>query len=103
MHPRVDDGLAGESLALRYLAFVMREDVVNAAGVNVERFAKILDGHGGTFYVPAREAFAPRAIPLDHAPGFGGFPQREVARIAFERVRLGSHRFQKFSLVNVAG
>ena len=81
----------------------MREDVVNAAGVYVESLPQVLDGHGGTFDVPSWESFAPRAVPLDHAPGLRRLPQREVARIALERVRLGADGFQKLLFVDVAG
>ena len=43
VNPRAHDGLAGVAFALRYLAFVMREDVVHAAGVQVEFAPQILD------------------------------------------------------------
>ena len=103
VNPRADHRLAGEPLALGYLAFVMREDVVHAAGVQVELAPQILDGHGGTFYVPAGESISPGAAPLDHPSRLGGFPQREIARVALERVGFHANRLQQLRLVDVAG
>jgi len=37
---------------------------INAAGVNVERFAERLNGHRGTIDVPSPEAIADRFIKL---------------------------------------
>ena len=102
VNPRAHDRLAGVAFALRYLAFVMREDVVHAAGVQVEFAPQILDGHGGTFYVPAGESVSPRAAPLDHPARLRRLPQREIARVALERVGFHAHRLQQLRLVNVA-
>ena len=43
MRPDVNDLLSGVALALRDFAFVMGEDIVHAAGMNVESRAEILD------------------------------------------------------------
>src|SRR3982074_3814924 len=40
VHPVVDDAMAGHSLRLRELGLVMREDVVGAAGMDVESLAE---------------------------------------------------------------
>src|SRR5262245_9543120 len=83
---------AGEGLGLGALVLVVREDVVDAAGVNVDLRAEVLGAHGGAFDVPAREASAPRALPDELCPlGLGGLPQREVARVVLERVGFGAH------------
>jgi hypothetical protein len=48
---------------LRDLVFVMREDQVVAAAVNVDLFAEFGEVHGGAFDVPAGAALAPRTVP----------------------------------------
>ena len=103
MHPRVDDRPPGEAFALCYLALVVREDVIDAAGVYVELIAEILDGHGGAFNVPAGEALSPGAGPLDRPARLGGLPEREVARVVLEWVGIDPHRFQQLGFVDVAG
>ena len=51
-------------LALRDLIGVMREDIVDAAAVQVERFAGKFHADAGAFDMPARIAEAPRALPF---------------------------------------
>ena len=46
------------ALALCNFALVVREDIVNAAAVNVECFAQVFPRHCRTFNVPAGESFA---------------------------------------------
>ena len=53
--------------------------------------------------MPAREAFSPGAVPLDHPSGFGGLPQGEIARVALERVGFHPDGFQEFGFVDIAG
>ena len=59
----------------------MREDVIDAAGVDVEPLAEVLEGHRRALEVPAREAVAPARRPLERALFAGGLPQREVGRV----------------------
>ena len=84
VHPIFGIGLAGGGLGLGDFVFVVREDVVHPAGVEVEAFAEQLHAHGGTFDVPARTSPAPRRIP-DHIAVFGyvGFPEGEVGGVVF--------------------
>ena len=71
---------------LRDFVFVVREAQVDAAAVQVEGFAEIMRAHRGALDVPARTAFAPRAVP-EIRPVFGlaRLPQREVGDV-FARV-----------------
>ena len=64
--------------SLRYLAFVVREDEVHAATVDVEVAAEILAAHGRALAVPSRETVAPRTGPAHDVLGRGALPQREV-------------------------
>ena len=80
VHPAAHEGLAGGGLRLRDFVFVVREEVVDAAGVQVETFAQILHRHGAALDVPAGAAGAPRGIPLHGAVRFvPRLPEREVA------------------------
>ena len=82
VQPVVHEGLAGGGLGLRDLVFVVREDVVLAARVDVEVRAQVLHRHGGTLDVPAGTALAQFGIPVD-VPVFRapGLPEREVAHV----------------------
>ena len=77
---------AGERLALGALVLVVRENVVDAAGVDVYLWTEVLGAHGGALDVPAREAPAPRAGPDQLGSArLRGLPERKVARILFQR------------------
>jgi len=80
MHPEAGEGLAGERFGLRDFVFVMREDQVDAAGVDIERGAQVLNGHHGAFDVPAGAARTDRRIPTEFA-FLGRLPQGEIARV----------------------
>src|ERR1700733_15740546 len=82
MQPELHEGLAGGGFAFGDFVFVMREGEVYAAGVNVTSFAEILHGHGGTFDVPAGTAWANAGLP-EMLPGFGSFPEGEIAGVVF--------------------
>ncbi len=65
------------------LVLVVREDVVDAAGVDVELRAEIAHRHRRALDVPAGEALAPAvARPLQQTARPGRLPEREVGRIA---------------------
>ena len=57
--PVVHALLAARSHVLRDLAFVVREEEVHAAAVDIEHLAEVLLAHDRALEVPAREAFAP--------------------------------------------
>jgi hypothetical protein len=64
--------------------FVVREDEVDAAGVEVEVFAEVLEDHGGALEVPAGAAFTPGAGPVVVAIlRFASFPEGEVGEGVF--------------------
>ena len=56
------------------LVLVVGEDVVLAAGVDVERRAEVAQGHRRALEVPAREALAPAARPVQVAADSGRRP-----------------------------
>ena len=62
----------------------MREEVVDASGVDVERFAQVVHRHRRALEVPARPARSPRRIPYRHRPvgaGVAALPEDEVSRV----------------------
>ena len=67
---------------LRDLVLVVREDVVDAAGMDVEPLAEVFEGHRRALEVPAREALAPARRPLERALLAGGLPQCEIGGVA---------------------
>src|SRR6185437_710298 len=82
--------------ALRNLAFMMRELEIHAAAVDVELLAEVFRAHSRAFYMPAREAFTPRALPAHNVFRRGGFPQREVLAVVFLFLALEiARRFQQ--------
>ena len=81
MHPVLrHDGVTEGRAALRDLVLVMREDEVEAAGVDVEGLPEQRAAHSGALDVPARTAAAPGARPARLRVG-RGFPQHEVGRV----------------------
>src|SRR5216117_1883111 len=79
MHPESDEGLSRDRLALGDFIFVVRENVVDGAAMNVERFAKLLHRHRRTLDVPARAARAEWRLPVRLVFVFWRFPQDKVA------------------------
>ena len=65
VEPIVAPLVAEVRLALRDLVCVVRECIVNAAAVDVEIFAEMLQADRRAFNVPSRIAHAPRAVPLE--------------------------------------
>ena len=72
--------------ALRDLVLMMREDQVEAAGMDVEGLAQMLGAHRRAFDVPARPPPAPRTRPSGLGVG-RGLPQHEVGGVLL----VGSH------------
>ena len=69
--------LAREGFGLGDFIFMMRENEVAAAAVEVEGVAEVFVAHGRAFDVPARTAFAPGAVPRRFTR-FRAFPEGEV-------------------------
>src|SRR6185369_4107963 len=57
MDPEPNERVTCCSFALRDFVFMMRKDVIHAAAMDVERVAKILHRHSGTFKMPTRTTF----------------------------------------------
>ena len=97
--PVIGHGLAAMGAnGLRDLVFMVREDQVDTATVNVKGFAQMLRRHCGTLQVPARTTTTPGAVPA----GFvicSGLPQHKIARILLVRshfdTRTGDHVIQR--------
>src|SRR5258708_31172792 len=81
MYPVVHELLACKSFALSNFIFMMRKDVIHAAGMNIKLLAKIFHRHSATFNMPAREATSPGAIPCHFASGFSNFPKGKILRV----------------------
>ena len=77
--------LAGDALALRDLALVVREDEVGAAAVQIEVRPEVLHRHRRALDVPARPADAERRTPRGLV-GERRLPQHEVERVAAVRI-----------------
>ena len=80
VQPEAREGFAGERFRLRNLVFVVREDQIDAAGVNIQRLAQVLDGHHGALDVPAGAAGADGGLP-ERLAFLGRLPQREIAGV----------------------
>src|SRR5271157_3284581 len=80
MHPEPGKWLAGEGFRLRDLVLVMRKDEIDAAGVDIQRLAEVLDGHHGALDVPARAARTDGRVPK-HLAFLGRLPEGEVAGV----------------------
>src|SRR6478752_4293808 len=68
------------AFALRDLVFVVRENEIEAAAVDVECLTQQFLAHCRAFDVPPRSAVAPRALP-GWLARLGCFPQREVGYV----------------------
>ncbi len=63
MAPKTRECAARCTFTLCDLVFMVREDEVNPAAVNVYIGAEIFIDHRRAFYMPPRSAFAPRGLP----------------------------------------
>ena len=82
MQPEARERFTGDGFRLRDFVFVMRKDQVDAAGMDVQSFAKIFHGHHGAFDVPAGTAGADLAIP-EWLVVLGRLPQHKIAGVGF--------------------
>ena len=78
-----------ERLGLGQLVFVVGENEVFTAAVNVDSLSEIFDRHRAALDVPAGSALSPRAIP-GRLSRLLRLPQREVEHILFSLVDLDS-------------
>ena len=88
MHPVVAPVVADVAFRLRDLIGVVRERIVDAAAVDIQILAQILEGNAGALDVPAGIADAPGRIPLERLVlklGLGE-PEHKVVLVALVRV-----------------
>ena len=88
VHPVADRRVAVRALRLCDLVLVVREDVVDAAGVEVEALAEVLRAHRRTLDVPAGKPTTPGRLPGERAAFLCLLPEREVDRIALVGIEL---------------
>src|SRR4029079_7591003 len=77
-----------ERLGLRELVFMVWEDEVEPAAVDLERWSEQLLGEHRALDVPARPATPPGRVPRGVLTLLVRLPEGEVARILLQRVRL---------------
>src|SRR5689334_24521722 len=82
VQPIAREGLARGGFTLRNFVFVMRKREIDAASVNIQRFAEIFHGHGGALDVPAGAAGADSSFP-EMLAGLRRFPEGKIARAFF--------------------
>lgn len=87
VHPVMDERLARRALALGDLVFVVREDEILAAAVDIQRLAEVFHAHRRAFDMPARTAHPPRRFPRRLARLLR-FPDGEIHRMALVRVNV---------------
>src|SRR3954463_3109889 len=64
VHPKIDEASAAmRALALRQLVFMVREDQIDSAAVDVETLAEMRLAHRRALDMPARPAASPGALP----------------------------------------
>ena len=80
--------LVADRERLRDLVLVVREHEVESAAVDLEHRPERVLGHRRALDVPARPAATPRRVPGGVLARLVRLPEREVARILLERVRL---------------
>src|SRR5271165_7064042 len=82
MKPEARKSFSGERFGLRDLVFVMRENQIFAAGMQIEAFAEFRHRHDGALQVPAGASRADRSVPRS-LTRLGRLPQSEIARAVF--------------------
>src|SRR5437763_6252186 len=82
VQPVADEFLSRDAFALRDLRFVMREDVIDTAAVDIDLVTEQCRGHRTALDVPAGPARPPWRIPFHIGVFFiPRFPQREIADV----------------------
>ena len=88
MEPVTHKGMnTGGSFRLGDFIFMVREDQIAAAAVEIKGRAQIFHAHGRAFNMPAGPPFTPGGIP-GRFTGFGRFPQGKVHGILFPVVHI---------------
>ena len=82
VQPVTCKNLAVAALALCNLIFMVRENQVFAAGMNINLFTQIFFCHDGTLDMPSRTSLAPWRYP-ERFSFFFRFPEYEIQRIFF--------------------
>ena len=82
MEPEMRELFAGQRFGLRYFIFVVRENQILAARMQIETLAEFLHGHDRALNVPARATWSDDALPRSLA-GLGCFPECKVASVVF--------------------
>src|SRR5882762_2009209 len=80
--PEAHERLPGERFRLRNLVFMMREDQVFSARVQIKALAEFLHRHDRALQVPAGASRTDRALPGSLAR-LGRLPKRKVSRAVF--------------------
>ena len=88
MHPVGYVSVPERRLALGDLILMMGEDVVDAAGVDVDTRPQVLGRHRRALDMPAGEAVTPRAGPDQLPARLSRLPEGEVPLVPLERVGL---------------
>ncbi len=83
VEPVANKLFSGCAFALRDLVFVVREDEVVAAAVDLKADAELLLGHRRAFDVPAGAPLADVGVPRRLTGLLLRLPKREVARVLF--------------------
>ncbi len=84
MHPVVCKVASVGAFRLCNLVFVVGEDQILTAAVNINGLAEIFPCHCGTFNVPPGSAVAPRGRP-ERLARFCAFPKAEIHRVFLNR------------------
>ena len=74
VHPLPDHVVPGDRVGLGPLVLVVREAQIDAAGMDVDVLAEVVQRHRRALGVPAGEAGAPRGRPGELGPPGRGFP-----------------------------
>src|SRR4051812_44619273 len=82
--PVTNEFLPGHAFGLCDLGFVVRENIIDTATMNIDLVAQQRRGHGAALDMPAGPAAPPRTSPADVSIFFiPRLPQREVADVFF--------------------
>ena len=95
MHPVAHHLVALAGHGLCNLTFMVWEDKVHAAAVNIEVVAEVFPSHGRAFAVPTGKTNAPWARPTHDMLGLGLLPKGEVCLIL-----LLAHAVQRATVVD---
>ena len=82
MDPHLDIRFVVGSFTLGQFVFMMREDKILAAAMDIKGGTQIFTTHCRAFYMPARSAGPPWTVPTGLA-GFGSLPQHKIHGIVF--------------------